>query len=240
MYGFLLDRASLSWVSGEKWRGDDGQPFVIFTIEEICQRLHCGDKKATRLLRALVGHKLIYLSRPKKDGPYHITVLPFVPSKERFGNGQMDDRADAETTIAQPSKQRLNNTDNNNTEINNTDTIRADWEYEIKKNIAYDFLCMDFPRDRIDSIVEVMAETVSSDAKSIWISGQKRSMEAVRQRLLAADDMRIRYLLDHMQRNTGPVQSYRSYYLARLWDSEGMVDAFYESWVRHDRADSIM
>ena len=110
----------------------------------------------------------------------------------------------------------------------------ADWEYEIKKNIYYDYLCMEFPKDRIDSIVEVMVEAVSSGSQSIWISGQPRSMEAVRQRLLAADNMRIRYILDHMKRNTGPVQSYRSYYLARLWEPEGMVDAFYENWVRRD------
>lgn len=234
MYGFLLDRASLSWASGEKWRGEDGQPFVIFTIEEICQRLNCADKKASRLLKALVNHKLIRLSRPKKDGPYHIVVLPFGESKQRLDSRQNNDCADAKMTVAHPSKQRLNKTDHNKTEINNTDTIMADWEYEIKKNIYYDYLCMEFPKDRIDSIVEVMVEAVSSGSQSIWISGQPRSMEAVRQRLLAADNMRIRYILDHMKRNTGPVQSYRSYYLARLWEPEGMVDAFYENWVRRD------
>ena len=46
--------------------------------------------------------------------------------------------------------------------------------------------------------------------------------------------MRIRYLFDHMKQNTYPIGSYRAYVLARLWEPEGMVDAFYENWVNRD------
>lgn len=234
LYGFLLDRASLSWVSGEKWRTPEGDPFVIFTLEEIQQRLHCADKKATRLLRLLVDHKLIRLSRPKKDGPYHIEVLPFMPSKERLSTCQKDECATVKPAVTHPSKERLNNTENNNTEMNKTDTIRQQAEYEIRKNIDYDILSLELPKDKLDAIVEVMTDTVCSSAKTIWISSEPRDKEAVRERLLAADCMRIRYLFDHMKRYTAPIGSYRAYYLARLWEPEGMVDAFYENWVRRD------
>jgi len=77
LYGFLLDRASLSWASGENWRTPEGDPFVIFTIEEICQRLCCSKPKAIKLLSSLQEYNLIQRSRPKKDGPYHIVVKPF-------------------------------------------------------------------------------------------------------------------------------------------------------------------
>ena len=234
MYGFLLDRASLSWASGEKWRGEDGQPFVIFTIEEICQRLNCADKKASRLLKALVDHKLIRLSRPKKDGPYHIVVLPFGESKQRLDSRQNNDCADAKMTVAHPSKQRLNNTENNNTEINNTDTINAQTEFEIKTNIDYDILLKELPKDQLDAIVEVMVEAACSQNASIWIGGSPRDRQAVRTRILNTDCMRVRYIFDHMKQSSTPIQAYRAYYLARLWEPEGMVDAFYENWVRRD------
>ena len=214
---------------------------MIFTIEEIQERLNCGKGKAIALLKNLADHQLIHRSRPKKDGPYHITIKPFQSAVPKSNLPKFQNQTCASSNIEpqQVRKSDLNKTDNNKTDRNNTDTIRPDWEYEIKKNIYYEYLCMEYPKDRIDSIVEVMVETVNSPAQSIWISGQPRSMESVRQRLLTADDMRIRYILDHMKRNSGSVQSYRSYYLARLWDSEGMVDAFYESWVRHDRADGL-
>ena len=111
LYGFLLDRASLSWANGEKWRTPEGDPFVIFTLAEIQQRLNCADKKATRLLKALVDHKLIRLRRPKRDGPYHIVVLPFAMPKERLGNRQKDARTVVEMTVTQSSKLRHNNTE---------------------------------------------------------------------------------------------------------------------------------
>jgi len=234
LYGFLLDRASLSWEQGEKWRTPEGDPFVIFTLAELQQRLACADKKATRLLRSLVDHNLIRLCRPKKDGPYHIVVLPFVQSKQRLPSLQNNGCADDNMTIAHSSKQRLNNTENNKTEINNTDTTRQDWEYEIKRNIDYDILSSELPRDKLDAIVEVMADAASNPAPTQWIAGQPRTKAEIQKRLREADCMRIRYIFDHMKRGTGTIQSYRAYYLSRLWEPEGMVDAFYEAWVRHD------
>ena len=236
LYGFLLDRASLSWVQGEKWRNEQGEPFVIFTLAEIQQRLGCGKNKATAVLRSLEAHHLIHRDRPKKDGPYHITVCAFAAGspKSSLGRYQTGDCPIPETEPGQVSKQGLNNTDNNKTDSNNTDTIREDWVYEIKRNIDYDILCMDHPRDKVDAIVEVMADALSSQDKTLRISGQLRPIEEVRKRLLAADMIRIQYILDHMHQNPGPVQSYRAYFLARLWEPEGIMDAFYEAWVRRD------
>ena len=234
LYGFLLDRASLSWKSGVSWRNAQGDPFVIFTIEEICQRLHCADKKATRLLRSLVEHALIRLSRPKRDGPYHIVVLPFVPSKQPLPSRQNNDCAAGKTAVPHPSEQRQNKTEKNITQINHTDTIRKHWEYEFKKNIDYDILCMELPREQVDSILEVMVDAVSGSSPTLWIAGQLRSKDEVQKRLTEVDCMHIRYIFDHMKRCNSTVQSYRTYYLARLWDTPGMVDAFYETWVQQD------
>lgn len=232
LYGFLLDRASLSWANGEKWRNSQGEPFVIYTLAEIQQRLNCGEKKAARLLRTLKELELVRLSRPKRDGPYHIVVCPFRRSKGRLGNGQKDGCASVRNAAAEPSKLRRNNTENNKTDSNNTDTIRQQMEYEIKKNIDYDILVTELPGDKLDAIVEVMTDALCTTENTVRICGQPRAKEAVRKRLMEADCMRIRYIFDHMRHNTGFIQSYRAYYLARLWESEGMVDAFYDAWVR--------
>lgn len=236
MYGFLLDRASLSWASGENWRTPEGDPFVIFTIEEICQRLCCSKPKAIKLLGSLQEHNLIQRSRPKKDGPYHIVVKP-------FGNGVTNFDLPKSKNITctgermlpgQVKKLNLNNTENNNTKINNTDTINAQTEFEIKTNIDYDILLTELPKDQLDAIVEVMVDAACSQNASIWIGGSPRDRQTVRTRMLNTDCMRIRYIFDHMKQSSAPISSYRSYYLARLWEPEGMVDAFYENWVRRD------
>ena len=76
LYGFLLDRASLSWERGEAWRTPQGETFVIYTLREIQERLGCAKGKASKLLRELTLCHLISRHRPQKDGPYHIVVYP--------------------------------------------------------------------------------------------------------------------------------------------------------------------
>lgn len=234
LYGFLLDRASLSWKSGEKWRDEQGNPFVIFTRQEIAQRLGCAEKKAGQLLQMLKANQLIRLCRPKKDGPYHIEVLPFQLSKTPLPSGQNGTCASVHSTLTHVSKLLLNKTEENHTDINYTDTTRDNWEYEFKKNIDYDILCMELPKEGVDSILEVMVDAAAGSSPTLWIAGQKRTKAEVQKRLKEVDCMHIRYIFDHMKRSTGTVASYRAYYLARLWDTPGMVDAFYEAWVRQD------
>ena len=84
LYALLLDRASLSEANGEKWRTETGEPFVIFTLAEIQQRLDCSKNTATRILQSLESHNLIIKDRPKKDGPYHIVVNPFLQEGQKL------------------------------------------------------------------------------------------------------------------------------------------------------------
>lgn len=236
LYGFLLDRASLSWEQGEKWRTPEGDPFVIFTLAEIQERIHCSKPKAIALLKTLDEHNLIQRNRPKKDGPYHIVVKPFANGEKKFDLGKSKNltRAGSESLHGQVKEFDLNKTERNNTDINNTDTIRKTAEYEIKTNIDYDILVTELPREHLDAIVEVMVDTLCTPCSSIWISGAPRQSAEVRTRLQQADCMRIRYIFDHMKQNSAPIHSYRAYYLARLWEPAGMVDTFYENWVRRD------
>lgn len=227
MYGFLLDRVSLSWVKGEKWRTPEGDPFVIFTIEEIRQRFQCGENKASQLLRQLKTANLIRISRPKKDDPYHIEVLPFEPSKEEVRNSQDSSCPDLKRVAVQPSKQRLNNTDNNKTDRNNTEKITL-LERDIKKKIEYEILLSSYPKGQLDSVVEVMAQTLASPAKTIYMGGICMDAEVVKERLRKVGPGKIQYLFEMMEDYTEPIRSYRGFYLARLCDPEGVVDAYYE------------
>ena len=215
LYGFLLDRASLSWEQGEAWRTPDGETFVIYTLREIRERM-C-------LLKALVEKKLICLRRPKKDGPYHIVVLPFEQPKQRLPRGQNDDCPPVKTTIAHPSKQRLNNTEKNNTDINHTHIIREEAEDEIKKNISYDLLIAERDKLQWEGILEVMVDAYMNTKDPDQ-----------RQKLMAVDEMRMDYVCDRLKQNPHTIGSYRAFVLARLTEPEAAVDAFYDAWVRRD------
>ena len=67
----FLDRRCLSELNGDAWRDEYGVTFIFFTIEEIMNVLHLGNKKINNMLKELEQHGLIYrrhqgLGRPKK------------------------------------------------------------------------------------------------------------------------------------------------------------------------------
>ena len=223
MYGFLLDRANLSWTSGEKWRTETGQPFVIFTIEEIQERISCSKPKAIALLKALESKNLIWKDRPKKDGPYHIQVKNF-----DLGKSKNITCAGKEILPGQVKKFDLNNTENNNTDMNKTERITL-LEGQIKTKIQYDYFISNYPKNQVDALVEVMVQTLSSPAKTITVAGVPLDARIVREYLEKAEVLRVQYIFDHMDEQEMPVRAYRPYFLARLCDPEGVVDAFYET-----------
>ena len=229
LYGFLLDRVSLSWRGGEKWRTPEGDPFVIFTLAEIQQRLTCGKGKAVELLKSLETHNLIRRDRPKKDGPYHIVVKPFREQVRKADLPKSENQTCAGLEIGpvQVRKPDLNNTERNNTEKNITDRITL-LEREIKTQIEYDILLSEFPRQQLDSIVEVMVQVLSSPAKTITVGGLEMDAQLVKEHLRKVGPMRIQYVCHHQQDMTTPIYSHRAYYLARLFDPESAVDDFYE------------
>lgn len=59
LYGFLLDRTSLSAANGESWTDESGDCFVFFPITEIMERFDCGHDKAAALLQELEHTGLI-------------------------------------------------------------------------------------------------------------------------------------------------------------------------------------
>ena len=229
LYGFLLDRVSLSWVNGEKWRTPDGDPFAIFTLAEIQQRIGCGKGKAIELLKSLETHNLIKRDRPKKDGPYHIIVMPFQTQVRNtdLPNSENQTCTGLEFRPAQVRKPDLNNTEKNNTDMNYTDLISS-LERDVKAQIEYDILLSDYPKQQLDSIVDVMVQTLSSPAKTITVGGMPMDAQVVKGYLRKAGPMRIQYVCEHQQDMNTPIHSYRSYYLARLCDPEIALDDFYD------------
>ena len=117
--------------------------------------------------------------------------------------------------------------------MNNTERITL-LEREIKTHIQYDFLIANYPKNQVDAIVEVMEQVLTSPARTITVGGVPMDAEMVRGYLRKAEVMRIQYIFDHMEEQADLIQSYRAYFLARLCDPDGVVDAFYESLHRQD------
>ena len=96
------------------------------------------------------------------------------------------------------------------------------------------------PKNQVDTIVDVMVQTLMSPAQTITVAGVPMNGTTVRNYLNQAEVMRIQYIFDHMEEMNQPIRSYRSYFLARLCDPEGAVDAFYDEMHRKNDLDCVM
>ena len=77
LYMIFLDRRCLSELNGDAWRDEYGVTFIFFTIEEIMNLLHLGNKKINNMLKELEQQGLIYrrhqgLGRPNEIYVYNL------------------------------------------------------------------------------------------------------------------------------------------------------------------------
>ena len=240
LYGFLLDRTSLSYASGKQWQDDDGNFFVFFPLSEITERLRCGHDKATAILKELVEIGLIRRTRQKPGSPYKITVLPFDSCPEKSDVPQRNSRkSKVDFQVTDPcGKSADNKTEENNTDINKPDLTygyqRNDVEVQIKQNIYYDILKQDLPVTQLDGIISLMVDTICTTGNTVKISGQTKPREEVCLRFLSLNDMHIRYVFDRMKEENNIVRHPRGYLLARLYEAEEVMDTYYQIRVNHD------
>lgn len=73
LYSLLLDRLNLS--ISNKWKDNDGQPYVIYSIESVMDSLGCSKTKAIRTLDTLEEWNLIRRVKQGLGKPNHMYVL---------------------------------------------------------------------------------------------------------------------------------------------------------------------
>lgn len=79
LYSILLERMDLSAKNG--WIDEQGRVYIICTIEEIMEKLHCANQKATRLMTELEDKcGLIERKRQGLGKPNLIYVKNFISS----------------------------------------------------------------------------------------------------------------------------------------------------------------
>ena len=232
LYGFLLDRTSLSAANGESWTDESGDCFVYFPITEIMERFGCGHDKAAALLQELENTGLITRTLKNRGKPYRIVVQPFAMNPESRHPPNREKRtADLGNTEG-------NKTEKNKTDRNKTDPITpADREgvmKEIKENLCYDVLLEQIPKNLLDGIVDVIVDTLCTPTSTVRIAGETVPREEVCRRFRALEQMDVYYVNDLLKREPGEIRYLRSYILARLYEAKNLSDTYYARWVDRD------
>ena len=128
LYGLMLDRLSLSIKNG--WFDALNRAYIIYTIEDVSEDMHCASQKAVKLVAEL--EKKAGLIKKKRQGlgkPSLIYVLKFstvCPQNDpesQFKNGENHNSGNVKITTQEFRESPGNKTNQNKTENNKTDLI---------------------------------------------------------------------------------------------------------------------
>ena len=129
--------------------------------------------------------------------------------------------------------------DNNNININNTyrcdemDSIdkidRKEIKAELKKQLSYENLISRNEADekQINSIINILADVMSSRSQSIRIGGENKPLEEVIQRFKQLMDKHIAYVLECLNKNANKPRNIRAYLLTSLFNAPSTMDCYY-------------
>ena len=132
LYAFLLDRLSLS--QKNHWIDEDNNVYLIFTREEVQEKLNLSDKTVTKSFKILMEVNLVQEKRQGLGKPNLIYVGKINHSDSenlRFLNRKNYDSGIGESTALDSENLRGINTNNINTNIINTDSINLKSDEEL-------------------------------------------------------------------------------------------------------------
>ena len=124
LYAFLLDRLSLS--QKNHWIDEDNNVYLIFTREEVQEKLNLSDKTVTKSFKILMEVNLVQEKRQGLGKPNLIYVGKINHSNSenlRFLNRKNYDSGIGESTTLESENLRGIKTNNIKTNIINTDSI---------------------------------------------------------------------------------------------------------------------
>ena len=106
----------------------------------------------------------------------------------------------------------------------------------VKENIEYDCLLSDPKqnRERLDEVVDLIAETLCSRKQYIVVAGDEYPAELVKEKLLKITSSHIQYVFDCLDQNTTYVRNIKKYLLASLFNAPSTMDSYYSALVNHD------
>ncbi len=251
LYGLLLDRVSLSSSNG--WFDEQGRVYIVYTISSIMRDMHCGEKKAVRLLQELEKWQLIEKFRQGQGKPSIIYVKNFlVPSEGQFKNCQSNNSGTVKMTTLEQSKGQSNNTEINNTDFINTNPIlsgedvdkdeRESYRMYFYERLGLEALFHDYPYEgeMINEIFNLIVDTVCSKRKEIRIAGDDKPANVVKSQFMKLEYGHISYVLSCLKENGTQVRNIKQYLLAALYNAPLTISNYYQAMYNNDHANGLV
>lgn len=110
---------------------------------------------------------------------------------------------------------------------------------QIRENLEYDVLVEQYQEERLDGIIELIVETISSTRKNIRVSSDNLPAPLVKDRLLQLRPKHMEYVFNCLDNTSSNVKNIKNYVLTALFNAPVTLDAYYRAEINHDMETSL-
>lgn len=240
LYAVLLDRMSLSIKNG--WQDKHGNAYIICTIEEVMDSIHCARQKAVKLLDELEQEfRLIERRRQGLGKPNLLYVKDLYAGLsqsnywkyENHTSGSLKNELPGVPKSNGSNTEKINKTDYSETDLIYPAELQEEEQYRcyFKEALELEILEQGYPADKavLYEILELLVETVTSRKKFLRICGEEKPKEVVKSRLMKLDSSHIQYILECLKENSTQIRNIKQYLLNTAKTKQELDSAVFQT-----------
>ena len=120
--------------------------------------------------------------------------------------------------------------------ITKDDPLPAEAAAVFKDQIHYEALISDLPfkKTAVDELVNIAAEVLTSNKKTIRVNKEERPSSQVKERFRKLNIEHIKYVLDELSRCKSDVAHMRAFLITLMYNAPATIDSYYTAKVNHD------
>ena len=247
LYALIVDRFNLSIAN--KWKDENGTPYVYFSIDSVMESVGCAKAKAVKLMDTLEDWGLIRRAKQGLGKPNRIyvldpalldqfenrTTLSTSSSTDQFDNQTGSDQFDFETSSiikpkkfdfqtpevwkSNPNQTKYNQIKSNQTEREERETKVPALVSGVMNQNAKEILCRSFDEALVKRTTSLLYELVATPSQHVRVDNTLTSGYALSQHLANISVEQIQSALNAFTARTCPVAEERDYLLTALYDA---------------------
>lgn len=221
LFALILDRMGVSEINADRFTDSEGNIFVIYTINEICEKLGCSHEKAVRLLKDLQKSDLILKYRSGCGKPTKIILEPRVFTLLKIGS---DNSENQNSDVPKNGIQNFRKSESNynNKSYNNISYIYPSIDYDgligsIEDQIEAD--CINGDAEIVKEIVMIMADVMSDTSPTEKIGRSEFPRQVVVSRFRKITAEHIENIIYSIQNPKYEIKNIKSYIISALYNA---------------------
>lgn len=230
LFAMILDRLYLSAINADRFTDENGEIYVIYTVEEVCKKFGCGTTKALRIFKELEKEDIIIRRRQNRSLPFkiYITERFYEFTKQEFANSENESSRVHEIKLREFTKREYSKNNYINNNISNNHSSISGFgltEDEIKEQIEYDSIVCDDNRNLLDEIVMIIFDVLNGTNTAVRIGKDEMPREAVISRYRKLNSEHINYVISKLKNNQSEIRSIKSYLITTLYNQPSTMEA---------------